>query len=190
MGLLLYTFEALDEAAAAYIEELWHLGDPKLWANDALASLHFYVPQARRRLPLAWAHHRTLGRHEMPAQACPIGIDLLLGIYGGLVRAGGTRSALMAVAAYHLFLRTGEMFSVRRCDLTSNAGGAVGVGALGPTKTSQRQGNESSVRVEDLAVALILRELAAKFRSGRQARPLEPVRLAQIPERRVQVVGH
>ena len=93
----------------------------------------------------------------MPARACPIGIDLLFGICGGLFRAGGTRSALMAVSPYHLLLRTGEMFGVRRCDLTSNAGGAVGVVALGLTKTSQRQGNESSVRVEDPAVALILR---------------------------------
>ena len=87
MGLLLSTFETLGEAAAAYVEELWQSGDPKLWANDALASLHFYVPQARRRLPLAWALHRTWGRREMPARACPIGIDLLLGIAGGLVRA-------------------------------------------------------------------------------------------------------
>ena len=87
MGLLLSTFEAFGEAAAAYIEELWHSGDPKLWANDALASLHFYVPQARRRLPLGRALHGTWGRHEMPAQACPIGIDLLFGIAGGLVRA-------------------------------------------------------------------------------------------------------
>ena len=85
MGLLLSTFEALDEAAAAPIEELWHSGDPKLWANDALASLHFYVPQALRRLPPAWALHRTWGRHEMPARACAIGIDLLFGICGGLV---------------------------------------------------------------------------------------------------------
>ena len=44
MGLLLSKFEALDEAAAAYVEELWQSGDPKLWANDALASLHFYAP--------------------------------------------------------------------------------------------------------------------------------------------------
>ena len=58
-GLLLSTFEAPDEAAAAYLEELWQSGDPKLWANDALASLHLYVPQARRRLLLAWAVHRT-----------------------------------------------------------------------------------------------------------------------------------
>ena len=72
----------------------------------------------------------------------------------------------MAVAAYHLLLRTGEMFGVRRCDLTSNAGGAVGVVALGLTKASQRQGNASSVRVADLAVALILRDLATNLAPG------------------------
>ena len=53
MGLLPSTFEALDEAAAAHVEELWQSGDPKLWANDALAGLEFIVPQSRQRLPLA-----------------------------------------------------------------------------------------------------------------------------------------
>ena len=43
----------------------------------------------------------------------------------------------MAVVAYHLQLRAGEMFWVRRCDLTADAEGAVGVVALGLTETLQ-----------------------------------------------------
>ena len=40
MGLILSTFESLDEAAAAFVEEIWHSGGPTLWAADTLASLH------------------------------------------------------------------------------------------------------------------------------------------------------
>ena len=43
MALWITSFEALDEAVAAYIEELWESGDPKLWCNDVLAALHHYL---------------------------------------------------------------------------------------------------------------------------------------------------
>ena len=57
MALQILTYESLDEAVASYIEELWQAGDPKLWCNDILSALHFYIPTRKRRLPMGWALH-------------------------------------------------------------------------------------------------------------------------------------
>ena len=160
MCLQLATFESIDAAAAAFVEELWQSGDPKLWAADTLASLHHYVPVLKRRLPLAWSLLKAWGRHELPARACPIDVPLLFGLCGALLRANARRSALMCVVAYHLLLRTGEMFGVRANDLTRDFNGAVKIVSLGQTKTSQREGVDSAVTVEDPVVAWILATLA------------------------------
>ena len=166
MCLLLSSFEALDEAASAYVEELWQSGDPKLWAADSLASIHHYVPLAKRRLPLAWSLLKAWSKHELPARACPVDVPLLMALCGAFLRAHSTRAALMCVVAYHLLLRTGEMFGVRAGDLTFDSAGAAGIVALGQTKTSQRQGVNSAVTVEDTAVAWILSSLASDLRPG------------------------
>ena len=116
MALWIISFEALDEAVAAYIEELWESGDPKLWCNDVLAALHHYLPGSKRRLQLDWALHRNWSKSEMPCRACPIGIDLLLGLCGAWARAGAPRVALVVFCAYHLLLRTGEIFGLKCSD--------------------------------------------------------------------------
>ena len=128
LGLVLNSFECLDSACAAYIEELWQRGDPKHWCNDILAALHHYAPGAKRRLPLSWALHRAWGKHEMPARACPIGVDLLLGLCGAWAHAGATRIALVIFAAYHLLLRTGEILGLRVGNLHAGKDGVRVVG--------------------------------------------------------------
>ena len=165
MTLQILSYEALDEAVAMYIEELRQAGDPKLWCNDILSALHFYTPTCKRRLPMGWALHKAWGKNEMPSRACPMGVDLLLGLCGAWVRSGAARVALVVFCAYRLLLRTREMFGLTCKDLQVGNGG-VQVVSLGKTKTSQRDGLESAVTVLDAAVALVLAHLRKGLAPG------------------------
>ena len=49
----------LDSAACHYLEHLWQEGEPRLWVGDALAAIHYYIPSAKRQLPVCWSLHRA-----------------------------------------------------------------------------------------------------------------------------------
>ena len=85
------------------------LSYPLLWKN--------FVPQAKRHLPVAWQLMSVWNKLEMPTRATPLSIDMLLGFAGQLFRWEQRRVALMIVVAFCLFLRTGEMFLIRRRDV-------------------------------------------------------------------------
>ena len=107
----------------------------------------------------------------MPARACPVGIDLLLGLCGAWAHAGATRIALVICSAYHLLLRTGEIFGLRAGNLHVGKDGVRVVG-LGQTKTSQRDGHEAAIAVLDDAVAAVVEFLGRGLAAGDRLLPL------------------
>ena len=165
-GLTLATFFDLDNAACHYLEHLWHEGEPRLWVTDTLASLHYYAPSCKRQLPVAWSLHKAWGKSELPARACPITPAILHGICGLLVTWGYWRDALLALVAFDLVLRTGEMLELRNKDVESTVGRAGMVIRLRGTKVGQRRGIDESVVVEDSLIRAALRLLARDLELG------------------------
>ena len=165
-NLALATYFDLDSAARHYLEHLWHDGQPRLWVTDTLAALHYYAPTCKRQLPVAWSLHKAWGKSELPARACPITPAILHGICGLLVSWGYWRDALLALAAFDLVLRTGEMLELRQSDVESSTGRSGMVIRLRGTKVGQRRGADESVVVEDSLVRAAFRLLTQGLEPG------------------------
>ena len=165
-ALALQTFFDIDAACAHYIEHLWHEGEPRLWCGDVLASIHHYVPSAKRQLPISWSLHRAWGKSELPARACPITLPVLHGICGVLISWGFWRDALCALCAYDLVLRTGEMLELRGADIEAAANKATLIVRLRNTKVGQRKGANEGVVVDDPLIRECLRLLSRDLEAG------------------------
>lgn len=130
----------IDRWLSEYVEFLWKDGEPKSYANYAVASVQHYVPEARRRLGISWKLVSTWNRIEMPSRALPITADLILSFAGQLLKWGWKDLSYVILVGFSCFLRTGEMFRLRRQDvhLPVRAGQAAIV-FLEDTKGGQRK---------------------------------------------------
>ena len=160
------TLDEVDTATSAFIESCWSEGDPKLWCSDLLAALHFYLPACRRQLHGSWGLIRAWDRAELPARACPITPEILLGIAGCLAEAGFWRDAALALVGYHLLLRTGELLTLQRQDLIFSAQGGVRLVRLRETKGQKLRGGHDQVIVEDPVIGRLLALLAHGLEPG------------------------
>ena len=165
-ALSLASYFALDAAMCHYVEHLWHEGEPKLWMTDALAALHFYLPSCKRQMPVSWSLHKAWGRSEMPSRACPITLPILHGICGLLITWGFWRDALLALCAFDLVLRTGEMLELRGQDIEHTLGKAGLIVRLRGTKVGQRRGQDEGVVTDDPLIRAALRLLAQGLEPG------------------------
>ena len=66
------TAEAVDSAAADYLEALWDDGSPRSRAADTLSGLQHFVPQLRRELKESWRLLRVWDQNEIPNRAPPL----------------------------------------------------------------------------------------------------------------------
>jgi len=104
----------IDRWLSEYVEFLWKDGELKSYANYAVASVRHYVPEARRRLGMTWKLVSTWNRIEMPLTALPLTPEMLLSFAGQLLKWGWKEFSYVIVVAFSCFLRTGEMFRLRR----------------------------------------------------------------------------
>ena len=123
-----------------YIESLWKDGEPKSYANYTIASVQFFIPEAKRQLVKSWRLVGTWNKIEVPVRATPIGPEILLGFAGLFYKWQWERAGHMLVVAYSAYLRTGEMFRIRRehVVLPRHRNDAAVI-FLQDTKTSQRK---------------------------------------------------
>ena len=96
----------------------------------------------------------------MPCRACPITVEILFGLCGALVQAGFRRDAFLALASYHLLLRTGEFLTLQAGDLMFRTDETVSVVRLRDTKGQKLKGSHEAVEVHDPGVARLLAVLA------------------------------
>ena len=130
----------LDPLLSEFIENLWKDGEPKSYANYTIASVQFFIPESKRQLVKSWRLIGTWNKIEIPVRAVPIGPDILLGLAGLFYRWQWPRMGHMLVVGYTAYLRTGEMFRIRREHVVlphTRAGTAIIF--LQDTKTSQRK---------------------------------------------------
>ena len=129
-------FQVFDDMVAEYIEELWEAGDPKSYANYTLASIQFYRPEAKHHLPWAWKLVKVWNQLEVPQRATPLTPELLMAFAGQAFRWKQFEFGWLLVIGFTLFLRTGELLSLRAQDVLLAAGG--GVVFLPSTKGAKR----------------------------------------------------
>ena len=114
MELALTDSQSVDAAAAQYIEALWADGFGRAEASYLLASIQFMCPTIRHQLPLSWRLVKTWHKHELPTRAVPLDASTALAFCGLFWSWGEHRLAAGILVAFDFFLRTGELFLIRR----------------------------------------------------------------------------
>ena len=107
----------IDTVLASYIEFMWEDGEPKSYANDAAASVQFHIPAAKRHLQFSWKLIATWNKLEMPARVTPLSPSMAMSFAGLMYEWGYPSVGNMIMVAFSCFLRTGEMFQIRRQDV-------------------------------------------------------------------------
>lgn len=129
----------LPQLLKSYIEFLWEEGDTKTFASYALASLQFHRPQLKGQLGESWRLLSLWGKLEQPRRATPLTPEMLFAFCGVLLNWGWRRLALLAIIGFCGFLRTGELFLLRRRHVVlPKQPGQAAVLFLEDTKTAQR----------------------------------------------------
>ena len=131
--------ERIDERLSEYIESLWSDGEPKSYANYVVAAVQYFAPECKRKLTKSWKLVSTWNKIELPARVVPISAEILLAIAGLFMKWQWQKLGLMLVVAYSTFLRTGEIFRIRRENVVFGAGDQPAVKFLQDTKTAQRK---------------------------------------------------
>lgn len=130
----------IDSLLAEYIEFMWEEGEPKSYANYAVASVQFHIPASRRQLHFSWKLVATWNKLEMPARVTPLSPSMAMSIAGLFYEWGYPSAGHMVMVGFSCFLRTGEMFQIRRQDVvlpaSTQQGGII---FLKDTKGGQRK---------------------------------------------------
>ena len=119
------SFEEFDELSSEYIEMLWETGEPKSLANYTLAALQYFRPQLKQHLPWSWKLVKVWNQVEIPIRATPMSPNLLLAYAGVALKWRQPRFAWLILVAFGLFLRTGEMLTLKRSDISFGQDSAV-----------------------------------------------------------------
>ena len=114
MELALTDSLSVDAAAAQYIEALWADGFGRAEAFYLLASIQFMCPTVKHQLPLSWRLVKTWHKHELPTRAVPLDASTVLSFAGLFWSWGEHRLAAGILVCFDFFLRTGELFLLRR----------------------------------------------------------------------------
>ena len=125
-----------DDLVAEYVEHLWEEGSPKSEANYSLASIQFFRPETKHRLPWSWKLVKVWNTLEFPQRATPLTPELLMSVAGQAFRWRQFEFGWLVVVGFTLFLRTGEMLSLRKQDVVLR--GSSGVVFLAPSKGAKR----------------------------------------------------
>ena len=118
-------FTVFDDMVAEYVEHLWECGEPKSYANYALAALQFYRPECKHHLPWSWRLVKVWNQVEFPQRATPLSPDLLMAFSGQAFRWKQFDLGWLFVIGFTLFLRTGELLAIRAQDVVLRGSSGV-----------------------------------------------------------------
>eukprot|EP00438_Fugacium_kawagutii_P020958 Skav211849 [mRNA] locus=scaffold305:925833:932175:+ [translate_table: standard] len=150
----------LEEVLSDYLQHLWEEGDTRTMGSYAVAALQFHKPSMKGHLKKAWNLLSLWGRLEQPQRATPLDPPMLFAFCGTLIEWQWTSLALLSVVGFSAFLRTGEMFHIRRKHVVlPRQAGQSAVIFLEDTKTSQRNQRmwEKVVLEEQVAINALTR---------------------------------
>ena len=151
--------EEFDLVVSEYLEILWDLGIPKTSATYTLASIHYYMPQLKRKLPRSWQLKAVWDKQELPCQAVPLDIDTLFAFVGYFWKIGQRAMSLACLVAFNGLLRTGELLELRISDCIEASDSWVL--QLRSTKAGQRRLlQDESVIIKDPLTMAALQSLS------------------------------
>eukprot|EP00438_Fugacium_kawagutii_P014672 Skav232093 [mRNA] locus=scaffold2353:79110:79919:+ [translate_table: standard] len=125
-----------DDMVAEYVEHLWEEGEPKSSANYTLAAIQFFRPETKHHLPWSWKLVKVWNQLEVPQRATPLTPELLFSFSGQAFLWKQFELGWLLVVGFTLFLRTGELLSLRVKDVILHRAG--GVIYLAPSKGAKR----------------------------------------------------
>ena len=137
------SWDDMDVATSQWLEHLFAEGYPKGFGSDGLAALQHFVPEVAGKLRHSWKLLKSWQRIEPPIRVLPISPLIVLAMGGLCVRLGSLSCAAAFLVAFDTLLRPGELYGLRKKDITWAGGKAVL--SLSKTKTGKRKGAEEMV---------------------------------------------
>ena len=154
MGLPITGVVQLDEVASEYIEACWAEGEPMQQCSDLLAGLQWQFPHCHGHLWHTWKLVKCWAKVEPPFRAPPITPLIVLALAGLCWAVNWYDMAALLCVGFDAFLRSGELFTLRRRQIAFRGGCAIV--QLPQTKGGIRRGLMEVVVVDSpLAVSLL-----------------------------------
>ena len=130
------TFREFDERLADYIDNMFMNGESIGYAGDLISGFSRFTPAARLRIPITRLWFRNWQREVVRVRALPIPARVVKGLAGMAVALKRLDLAALLPLSFLCMLRTGEIISLRPCDITFSPFGDSAIIALHQTKTS------------------------------------------------------
>ena len=138
--------DGLDAQLCEHLEWLWHEGARVGWAGDAISGWQFFL-QKKRSFPAAWELLRTWKREELPLQAPPLTGPIVFALVATALAWKLTDVAVLTAIGYCGFLRTMEVPTLQRHQITAH--GSCILLTLPISRTGKRTGETQSVIIDD-----------------------------------------
>ena len=151
------SMEDFDEQIADWIESEFRKGSPLNIVADGLSGIHYFLPSTRRRLPVSWKLFANWRKIEVPSRAAPLPEGLCWAMMARALRQQDFDLASLLGLGFHCFLRTGELLSVRPCDILLR--GEKGIVTLPSSKGGTRHNVKESVTIFEPHLVVLLVEL-------------------------------
>lgn len=104
-----------DSAASLYLEGLWADGFGRAEGSYLLAALQHTLPMLKHQLNLSWRLMKTWSKkNELPTRAVPLDAPTVLSFAGLFWIWNEFELSAGLLVAFDFFLRTGELFTLRR----------------------------------------------------------------------------
>ena len=97
------SYVALDEKIADWIQHKFEAGYPLNGVADCLSGIHYFLPQSRRQLPVAWKLFSVWRKIEVPSRAPPITEDLLLALASRALALNQLEFSCLLLVGFHCF---------------------------------------------------------------------------------------
>lgn len=145
----------LDEEICDWIQKAWEDGDGLYVVSDALCGLHHYEPWTKRMIPQAWKLFSVWRKLEGPDRAPPLTRIIIYSWASYCISHNDLSFGALLCLGFFALLRTGELLSVRPCDILLGKDSAIV--SLQTTKSGQRENVAEMVAFDDFMTLELLR---------------------------------
>lgn len=149
--------EHADHLLCEWMELEWARGTAVNSIADTLSGLHYFLPELKGNLRLAWRLFRSWRRVEVPTRAPPITLLIITALVARAVELCEISFATLISIGFHALLRTGELLALQYGDFEFNS--QCGVVTLKSSKSGLRRGMEEAVAIRDGLSLSLLRTL-------------------------------
>lgn len=163
-GLRIEALDDLDTAVSAWVEYIFSEGEAKGLASDGLASLQYHLPSCAGHLRMSWKLVKAWQKVEPPARVVPISPLLARAFAGACVLADRIHEAAGILVAFDALLRPGELYLIRKSDISFYA--QKSVITLRDSKTGKRRNTGEMVIVNSALANEWLRTACATLHNN------------------------